>query len=297
VRARMLMAVVVLTTSATSVQVSRAASAPVPALAGLTTIAGPRSGRVSVLLPHAASIVVSTRFASRSARVTGAGRIVGFVLHRAGSVGPPALVAVNLRACFLRGCSNGPAYQFVSVDPGLSHTPAASGGQRYVLPRGRYELDLLTDGAPARAELDLAGLGGTVRVLPSAPVPYLVHDVPATAGGGLLDAGLNAGVDHHLVRGGGVFTLLVGRVDYRASAGGVVGACYYAMSVPAVLPACAGGSSSLVVGGPISPAPGSQFVFASTADSAATGVVSTGLSVTSAQLVDGIGTTVAWLDD
>lgn len=126
-----------------------AAAPPTPVLAATTVVSTSTSGHAEVFLPSEAE--VSTR-TDRGVQLRGKGRMVGVWLD-----------PVDGGSGFL-GSYRLPA--FAGSERATYGSAVGSGAaQRVVLPRGRYRITVLADGAPVRVELRLAGApAGTRRV-------------------------------------------------------------------------------------------------------------------------------------
>jgi hypothetical protein len=101
-------------------------------------------------------------------QIQGRGRMVGFVLTQTPVDELDREFVFGGRADFCPGeaCSSSDTFQFMGASSASGADPANS----VVLPKGRYLLYLIADGAPVSIRLRLHGLGGGVKLSPSAPV-------------------------------------------------------------------------------------------------------------------------------
>lgn len=213
----------------------------VPALAGTTVISGTRSGSVAVRLPRAVSFDVY-----KDVAVAARGRLTGFALKKDGAWDAPSAHAIKSGFCGTPGCA--PVWPRSHV--GMVVSPDST-GYSGTLPAGNYRLFLLTDGAPVRVTLRLAGLRGRssltprggVRTAVVAPKPTVAE--PATAP--LMFAG---GSFWQFGRRGGLNLTVAWKVQPAPEEPSAVGACLYsgrppAQTLPAFQVPCADGSGGL----------------------------------------------------
>lgn len=139
-----------------------------PKLAGLTRVHGTGTGWMPVRLPRDVEPFPAPDQGPPPPPITfsGNGRVIGFVMTRVidgkASADGPALFGWRLGHCTERGCE----YRGPGVAYAYSWRPEDRDGGRQVLPKGRYRLYLIADGAPTRIRIPFPGLDGETTVRP-----------------------------------------------------------------------------------------------------------------------------------
>ena len=152
-----------------SASAARAPSRPV-ALGHVNVIRGSRSGAVDVVIRRRAQAnmrldVGKPTGPNRWIDIDGAGRVVGFALTRrrpSDDLSKRFLMATRLAKCRFAGCTS-------HHDPIIFMRPFqfGDGPQLIDLPRGRYRIYLIADGAPVKVTLKLRGLRGRRVIRPA----------------------------------------------------------------------------------------------------------------------------------
>lgn len=214
---------------------SATAVANAPRFAGTTTFTASASATAIVTLPRAASIRVdfargdSPDLSFQPTR----GRLAGFVLTaldaRVDVQHPPVLIALQAGLCADPGCASKQPHEYVSVLPGLDNGPppgSPPGPRAVTLPAGRYSVRSVTDGAPVRMVVRLAGLSGSSSVAVSHRSAITLRTDASREGVGGVAPLRNVGVTHEFARPWGL-TMDVMFATFEPHARSAYGICDY----------------------------------------------------------------------
>lgn len=234
--------------------VLRADAVAPPRLAGTTTFLATTNATITVRVPRAASLVFDANAQSPNIDLSAnAGRLAGFALTavQRPDRNAPTLVAMQTGLCSQRGCRPTAPYktfEYVTVYPGLPTRRLSPTTQQVTLPAGDYIVRAVTDGAPVRMTLRLAGLSGatTVRLSTAHPV-VLRTDASTSSVVGGVDPLRNVGVTHEFGSDLGLMMDVV-LTEYEPHVRNETGVCLYLRGAKPVTgryhPGCPGAEAS-----------------------------------------------------
>lgn len=179
-----------------------AKAASLPRLAGTTTLTTTSTSTTTVRVTRAATLVVNSGAQSPNVAVTAsAGRLAGFVLTALArpDIKVPALIAMQVGMCSQPRCRPTAPYAFHQyiAATGLPERRLSDTATEVTLPAGDYVVRAVTDGAPVRMTIRLAGLSGATTMKLTRPFrAELRTDASTSSVAAGIDPLRNVGVSH-----------------------------------------------------------------------------------------------------